>query len=404
MWTTVGDTGTGKGLPPGRWYVGWMAAVMTTRTASALLSLVVVVGLAGCGSGQPGSTATSSTAPSPTNSASAPLSAASSSRAIHVRYRSVASGGEAAGEKQVLDVITEGDRVRLTLVLNPADVVTQVWDGTALLVHETTESQDTRIEHPTSDQRPPTFIFRVPSPAFSQACPHARPTGTATVAGRAGSTFSCAAAGGLPAQKMTLDKATGLLLRDKGSGGSLVATSVVVGVVTDAATFSTALPASQSSQSPRPFTTTVSLPRVGGGTLQLADLQKGPLLVVIGDLAGARSMLKSVSAAAEGGVLPPTFVLLDAVPPPGWKGSLLNAADEKRLIAQVSAGAGTFTVPVGIDIKGAAAGELRTYEEMKAGRTVLVAIAPGGAVAWRATDLTLKASDRQLRQWLSDNK
>ena len=26
-------------------------------------------------------------------------------------------------------------------------------------------------------------------------------------------------------------------------------------------------------------------------------------------------MLKSVSAAAEGGVLPPTFVLLDAVPP-----------------------------------------------------------------------------------------
>ena len=38
---------------------------------------------------------------------------------------------------------------------------------------------------------------------------------------------------------MTLDKATGLLLRDKGSGGSLVATSVVVGVVTDATTFST---------------------------------------------------------------------------------------------------------------------------------------------------------------------
>jgi hypothetical protein len=206
------------------------------------------------------------------------------------------------------------------------------------------------------------------------------------------------------AHSLTLDKATGLLLRDKGPGDSLVATSVVVGVAIDASTFSTSLPAGQSGSSPVPFTATVSLPRLGGGTLHLADLQKGPLLVVIGDLAGARRMLTTVSTAADGGVLPRTFVLMAAIPPPGWKGSLLHAADEKRFIAQVSAGAGTFAVPVGIDIKGAAAADLRTFEEATAGRTVLVAIASDGAVAWRATDLTLAASDRQLRQWLSDNR
>jgi hypothetical protein len=370
-----------------------------SRTASALLAVVIVAGLAGCGGGQRGSKATTST-----TGESAAASTASNSQAIHARYQSIASGGEADGEKQVVDVIAEGGRVRLTIALNPDDVVTQVWDGTTLLVHETTEAKDIRVEHPTLDQRPWIFIYRVASPVFAQACPHARPTGTATVAGRAGISFSCAAATGRPAHSMTLDKATGLLLRSEGSGDSLVATSVVVGVVTDASTFATSLPAAQSGSSPIPFTATVSLPRVGGGTLHLARLQKGPLLVVIGELAGVRRMLRSVSAAAHGGVLPPTFVLMAAVPPPGWKGSLLNAADEKRFIHQVSASAGRFSVPVGIDIKGAAAADARTFEEMMAGRTVLVAITPEGGMAWRSTDLTLKASDRQLRQWLSDNR
>ena len=59
-------------------------------------------------------------------------------------------------------------------------------------------------------------------------------------------------------------------------------------------------------------------------------------------------------------------------------------------------------VPVGIDIKGGAAGEdLRSFEELMAGTTVLAAIDESGALAWRMTDDELAQSTDRLDTWVA---
>jgi hypothetical protein len=57
-------------------------------------------------------------------------------------------------------------------------------------------------------------------------------------------------------------------------------------------------------------------------------------------------------------VKPVVVGVLIAVPPSDWKGSLLNPADEKKYVDSVARTAGPFTVPVGIDVKGAAVGSI----------------------------------------------
>ena len=74
----------------------------------------------------------------------------------------------------------------------------------------------------------------------------------------------------------------------------------------------------------------------------------------------------------------------------------------KKLIDEVSAQVRDVPVPVGIDIKGGAAGEdLRSFEDLGAGTTVLAAIDESGALAWRMTDDELAQSQDQLDDWIA---
>jgi len=74
----------------------------------------------------------------------------------------------------------------------------------------------------------------------------------------------------------------------------------------------------------------------------------------------------------------------------------------RKLIDQTSAQVRDVPVPVGIDIKGGAAGEdLRSFEELMAGTTVLAAIDESGALAWRMTDDELAQSPNQLDPWIA---
>ena len=60
----------------------------------------------------------------------------------------------------------------------------------------------------------------------------------------------------------------------------------------------------------------------------------------------------------SGGAKPTVIGVLIAVPGSDWKGSLANPEDEKTSVDSVATSSGPFAVPVGIDVKGAAVGQI----------------------------------------------
>lgn len=342
--------------------------------------------------------------------------------AVHVRYRSVQEGGDSGGVPQSQDVIAQGDRFRMSIaeVAAPQDVQqTVVWDGRDLLL---IEGQDaSREANPPLDQRPPSFFLRVGDATFDRLCPDASKVGPARVAGRSGTLYSCPAHGSgdgtTEAAQITVDDETGLLLRTVARSSSMEAVEVDTDVHVDATTFSTEIPsalrgpddATDASGNPLPLMSADSIPKAGGGQLLLADVRHGPSLVVIGELAGVTEMLAQVLPRTSGGTAPRVYVLLNPILfDEGTTGdpelSLATEEGTKRLLEKVSAQVADVPVPVGIDIKGGAAGEdLRSFEELMAGTTVLAAIEESGSLAWRMSDDELARSHDRLDAWIAAN-
>lgn len=379
-----------------------------SRGSSRLLAVsVAALVLAGCGDdgspkreGEPsGPSATTGTEP------------VAGSDAFLVRY-SVKGSGEGGDLNQELEVIVDGDRVRYTVIEGgdegPADGFRTTWDGTTLLLHDPEgEPVDTRVVGSDTDEYgpPPVFVFQTGSEAFQKACSKARPAGTITLLGRSGQRHSCAATAddsgnSSEAHEMTLDGETGLLLRDIGRSFAMVATEISPDPPIDETTFSTDLPDGVVGA---PQLADFRLPKVGGGTLDRSDYRDGPLIVVIGEARGIRQLLDILAPVTRNGNVPPVVGMLNAVPPAGWKGTLLNAQDVASFTKSVSKTVGTFAVPVGIDIKGAAASELRSYEQMQAGLSVVVAVAASGKIDLTTTDEELATSDDALRAWIAAN-
>ena len=330
--------------------------------------------------------------------------------AFLVRY-SVKGSGEDGDVHQQLEVVVAGDRVRFTVIAGGDGGAAQgfrtIWDGTTLLVHDP-ESQpvDTRVVGPDTDEYgpPPVFVYQTGSEAFQKVCPKARPVGTLAFLGRTGLRHSCAATAedsgaSMEAHEMTLDRETGLVLRDIGRSFALVATRISPEPHIDETTFSTELPDGAGNGPQLPD---VRLPQVGGGTLDLSDYRDGALIVVIGEVRGIRQLLDRLAPVTRNGTVPPVVAMLNVVPPDGWTGTLLNAQDVAAFTKSVSKTAGTFAVPVGIDIKGAASNELRSYEQMQAGLSVVVAV-EGGRIDFTTTDAELATSDTALRAWIAEN-
>ena len=125
-----------------------------------------------------------------------------------------------------------------------------MWDGTAVLTYDkNSEPPYNRSEHPEADEfaGPPVFVYQPGSDRFAQECAEARRVGTHTVIGRTAVRYACAPseAGGegpREAHEISLDQATGLVLKDTGDGVTLLATKVDFNPAIAADTFSTKVP------------------------------------------------------------------------------------------------------------------------------------------------------------------
>jgi hypothetical protein len=90
-----------------------------------------------------------------------------------------------------------------------------------------------------------------------------------------------------------------------------------------------------------------------------------------------------------------------AVPGADWNGSLLNPDDAASFAREAAAKAGTFPVPVAIDIKGAAGYRITQAAGLEAGQTSRTAIgflASNGTLAEATTDT---ATDEELRDQIA---
>jgi hypothetical protein len=346
--------------------------------------------------------------------------ASTDGEAVHVRYEAVSEGGESGGVLQSQDVIAQGERFRMSVsdATTPGEVYqTVVWDGANMLLIEGEDAS--RQQDVPAEERPSSFFLRPGDATFDRICPGGSKQGSAQVAGRQGTVWSCPATdtgeGPGEASQITLDDATGLLLRSIAGSSHVVAVEVDPGAAVDENTFSTDIPkalrgpedAVDASGTPLPLRATDSVPRAGGGELLLADIRHGPSLVVIGELAGVTDMLETVLPRTDGGTAPRVYVLLNPITASEEEAadpdlSLATEEGTRKLLAKVSEQVRDVPVPVGIDIKGGAAGEdLRSFEELMAGTTVLVAIDESGARSWRMTDDELAQSTDRLDSWVA---
>jgi hypothetical protein len=117
-----------------------------------------------------------------------------------------------------------------------------------------------------------------------------------------------------------------------------------------------------------------------------------------GDLQEIKRLLPMTANATK----PQVLGLLYAIPAEDWTGSLLNPADETSFAESVAKSAGTFDVPVGIDIKGNAAYQISLAAGVDASTT------PPTTVGFVRTDGTLAqittdaATDAELRSKIAD--
>lgn len=249
-----------------------------------------------------------------------------------------------------------------------------VWDGSALLTHmpgnppQYTRTEKANLE-PGMTQG---FDLRPGTAAFTAACPGGRRSGTQMILNRSAVRYSCKKNESQhisrAAHEMALDQATGFLLSDIGTDFTMVATKITLNPPVTTGTFSTKVPTG-GEDSAHPTFTDFRLPAIGGGELALADHRNQPLVIITGDAAGIRQMAKRLLPMTARGSKPQLLGLLFAIPSKDWKGSLLKSGDAKSFIASVSKAAGTFNIPVGIDIKGNAGGQITTTAGFQPGVT-----------------------------------
>lgn len=316
-------------------------------------------------------------------------------------------------QRQEMEVIADRDRrARITITASPEETevgTVTVWDGTAVLTYDKYgDPPYNRIENPEVDEfgGPPVFVYQPGSDRFAKACADARQVGTHTLIGRTAVRYACAppeagAEEPREAHEISLDQATGLVLKDNLDGVNLVATKVDFNPAIAADTFSTKVPEGVENAA-QPKLDHFRLPRVGGGELALDSYLGQPLVIVAGDPEGIRQTVQRLLSPNGGGTKPQLLGLLIAIPPEDWKGSLLDPDDAKSFTDSVSKSAGTFKIPVAIDPKGGAAYQITSPAGIEAGQTRPTAVAfirSDGTIVHFTTD---KATDDELRNQIGD--
>jgi hypothetical protein len=103
---------------------------------------------------------------------------------------------------------------------------------------------------------------------------------------------------------------------------------------------------------------TFQIPLVGGGNLTDATYKGMAVVFVAGDAKSIRALVARLLPLTSGGKAPRVIGLWLYDDFTGLNGSLLNPADVAAWAKQISAKAGKFDVPVGIDFKGNVAGHM----------------------------------------------
>jgi outer membrane lipoprotein-sorting protein len=382
-----------------------MTRIRATRRCPALLAAawMLLVVLSGCGGGAP-----------PGSSGEQHDSSSGESDPVRVRYTAT-SLVDGEKHRQEYEVIADAyRRFRVTFTANDSEDPPAgsriVWDGKALLEYfPNSDPPYNRTEDPGQDQRP-SFAFKPGTDEFSTLCPSAKHVGTDTIVGRVALHYDCGRiqnpdGSGQDAHQVWIDEATGLLLKDSGEGFTTVATEFTPNPAIDENTFSTTLPTG-AEDAAHPRVDGFRLPRVGGGEVAFDDYRGQPLIIVAGPATGVRQLVTRLLPMTGGGAKPRLLGMLIVVPPEDWKGSLTNPEDAKSFSDSVSKSAGTFKVPVGIDIKGAASYSFtRLVPEIQPGqpdhlvRTAVALIRSDDTVERVATDTT--ATDTQLQTWIA---
>jgi hypothetical protein len=311
------------------------------------------------------------------------------------------------------EVIADGDR-RSRLVFTESESGDAppgsriVWDGKAILeYYPDRDPRYNRIDNPDEQQIVGSmFVFEPGRSRFAQRCGDAKRLRTQTLIGTVAVRYACARteSGGQvswEAHEMSLDQATGLLLRDSGDDFTMVVTEVSRNPNIDEDTFSTTLPEG-AEDTAHPKLDDFRLPRVGGGEVALADYPGRPLVIVAGDAEGIRRTVQRLLPLTGGGTKPQALGMLTATPPEEWKGSLLNLDDAKSFAASVSKTAGTFNVPVAHRPQGGAGYQITEVAGIEAGQTRPTAVGftrSDGTLAHVTTDT---ATDAELRNQIDD--
>jgi hypothetical protein len=242
----------------------------------------------------------------------------------------------------------------------------------------------------------PLRVYRPTDDELQALCNHAQNTGTEQIAGRTAVHYSCTPFGGdRNTTDIWLDEVAGWMLKQTyDDGTTLLAIRLDPHPTLDDDTFSTDLPAGVE-EFAEPFH--FRLPRVGGGQVDTSRYEGGPLLVVTGDAAGIRAMVARLAPMTD----KPVVGLLIAIPPPNWEGSLLNAEDARSLTEQISNAAGSFPIPVAIDVKGSAGMPILEPAGIPVGGTRPTAVGLIRSDQGLAQVLTERATNEELRRGIA---
>jgi hypothetical protein len=247
----------------------------------------------------------------------------------------------------------------------------------------------------------PRFVVHEGDGTLAAWCADAKAAGSADVRTRATRHYSCRAPESEPmllkGKELWVDQQTGLILKWIVSDLTATVSEIDLNATIPAESFALKPPRGAQDQA-HPAVPAFRLPRIGGGELTMDTYRGAPVVILLGDAEGIRSLVERVLPMTGGGKSPRVFGLLHSLPPADWKGSLLNRSDAAALAKVVSASVGSFQVPVGIDFKGGVSVNMTNDLDPQNAETAVVLVGSDGNISRVAAPST---TDSVLRGWIA---
>jgi hypothetical protein len=305
-------------------------------------------------------------------------------------------GGDQNFDK--LQVITDG-RAKVKMTDGNGEQGYTITDGTRAF--QVNRDAGDKYWEQTQVSAVPRFVVHDSDGTLAAWCANAQAAGTADVLKRTTRHYTCPewnpnSDETVQVQELWVDQQTGLILRwtDGDSQATASAIDLHAAIPPDTLVLE---PPSGAPEQAHPGLPKFQVPRIGGGQLTAATYQGAPLVIVTGDAAGIRAFIDRLLPLTGGGKSPQVIALLKFDDFGNWNGSLLNPADVAALAKSISASAGTFKVPAGIDFKGALGSQLNGSNDATNHVTDAVLIDRGGTVVRVAVST---ATDNELRGWI----